>query len=451
MLLSFRFKNFRSFRDEQEFSMVASNLKGPTEPLIETGRKDLKVLPVAAVYGANASGKTNFLNALDFMAWAVRESFRSWTPGGGIPVEQFKLDTEGGVQAMRFEVDLLLDAVRFQYGFRLDPSRILEEWLYAFPEGRRQLWFSREHGDRTEQFKFGKNLTGPNQSVREVTRENSLFLSAAAQNNHGRVFPVYHWFAHYLDVICGSRADLLRDSTRCSLGSGSRQPLMEFLAAADPGITNVEFEDEPAGIQRLFRFPATIHEASRPHHLRAVINSAPSPGEVSPKGSGLRPGRTTLPGVPRITFSHSTGVGGAEVKFGIEEESEGTRAILALAVPIVLCLERGSVLLVDELEASLHPLLAREVIRLFSRRESNPRGAQLIFNTHDTNLLDPDLLRRDQIWFCEKDREGASRLYPLSDFRPRRMENVERGYLQGRYGAIPFLGDLIPSLGESSE
>ncbi len=433
MLLSFRFKNFRSFRDEQEFSMVASNLKGPTEPLIETGRKDLKVLPVAAVYGPNASGKTNFLNALHFMARAVRDSYRSWTPGGSIPIERFGLDPDMASEPARFEVDMLIERVRFHYGFSLVAAGVLEEWLYAFPEGRRQVWFTRGLSDEAEYFRFGKNLAGPNATIRSLTRKNSLFLSAAAQNNHPQVSPVYLWVTENLKFIHGSRSTVLRSSARYLSAPELRKPLLRLMAAADLGISNIAFEEESeSDVRQLLKAFVTLHEAApgRPNRPKVEFS---------------------YPGVPKITFSHSVGQGKPEVMFGIEEESEGTRALLALAGPIFRCLERGGVLLIDELEASLHPLLARELIRLFSRPESNPRGAQLIFNTHDTNLLDPELLRRDQIWFCEKDGTGASRLYPLSDFRPRRMENVERGYLQGRYGAIPFLGDLDLSVSESKE
>lgn len=448
MLLSFRFKNFRSFRDEQEFSMVASNLRGPTEPLIETSRKDLKVLPVAAVYGANASGKTNLLAALHFMAKTVRASFRNWTPGSEIPVELFGLDPETAFQPARFEVNLLLDGVRFQYGFVLDPSRVLEEWLYAFPEGRRQLWFSREHRDKTEHFKFGKNLAGPNQTVRDVTRENSLFLSAAAQNNHAQVSPIYRWFQEDLDLVWGDRSALVSLSAKYLSAPGLRQSLLELLTAADLGITNIAFEEVPdRGLQQLFRSEINYQWGALEEALAAFPKSLkPLPGR--PRANRSYAGGYT------VAISHCAGADKPPVVFGMEEESEGTRTLLGLAWPIFRCLERGGVLLIDELEASLHPLLARELIRLFSRPESNPRGAQLIFNTHDTNLLDPELLRRDQIWFCEKDREGASRLYPLSDFRPRRMENVERGYLQGRYGAIPFLGfsrEMITSESKEEE
>ena len=191
VLIRFRARNFRSLKEEQELSLVASSLKDSPEAVTQVEGLDLGLVRVAAIYGANASGKSNVIKALAYMSSAVQNSQRQWAPEGPIPREPFLLDPQSKLDPSSFEVDLLLDGVRFHYGFTLNDREILEEWLDAYPVGKRQMWFKRKE----KAFTFGKKLVGDNDAIERLTRPNSLFLSAAAQNNHEGLLPLYRWFA----------------------------------------------------------------------------------------------------------------------------------------------------------------------------------------------------------------------------------------------------------------
>lgn len=407
MLIRFSVSNFRSLRDEQELSMVAAFRDG-RDDLVSLESLDADLLRVAGIYGANAAGKSNVLDALQFMRDAILESHRTWPPEGPIPREPFLLDRKSVGAPSSFEADFLLGGVRFQYGFKLDSERVLEEWLFSYPNKRRQIWFTRE-AHAAEPFSFGRQLKGRNRTIEGLTRANSLFLSAAAGNAHEALLDVYSWFSSNLVFGGPSRQGRWALSTVRMLESKPHE-VVEFLRAADLGINNIELREKPLGDRKA---------------RRLENNWAEGANRV-------------------LEFQHQTK--GDPVSLALSEESRGTQAWFSLAGPVLGILDRGGVLCIDELDSSLHPLLAFELIRLFQDPQRNPKNAQLIFNTHDTNLLgspsETPLLYRDQIWFVEKDDEGATHLYPLTDFKPRKFENLERGYLQGRYGAIPFINSV---------
>ncbi|HEX4963517.1 MAG TPA: AAA family ATPase [Thermoanaerobaculia bacterium] len=405
MLIRFRVCNFRSLRDEQELSMVAA---------FRDGRKDLvpadsigqDLLRVAGIYGANAAGKSNVFDALRFMRDAVIGSHRVWPPDGPISREPFLLDAESSAKPSFFETDFILEGVHFQYGFELDSEKILQEWLYAFPNKRRQVWFTRDV-ERPEIFHFGKQLKGPNRAIESLTRGNSLFLSAAAENAHEAIARIYSWFSNRLYLSdAGARDSWMLFTAR--LLERKRKEILDLMRLADLGILDVRLKKRFAG----------------QHQERAL-------------SSGQAEGASRI-----LEFRHKTK--GQPVSLTLSEQSRGTQAWFSIAGAMLEALEKGAVLCLDEIDTSLHPLLALAIVRIFQDPKRNLNQAQLLFNTHDTTLLgsliEPPALRRDQIWFVEKDEEGASHLYPLTDFKPRKFENVERGYLQGRYGAIPFTG-----------
>jgi hypothetical protein len=425
MLLRFRVSNFRSIKDEQELSMVASSLAGPSESLVHLESEGLDVLRAAAIYGANAAGKSNVLDALQFMATAVRESHHGWRPEGPIPREPFLLDAAGPVLPSRFEIDFLLGRTRLRYGFELDSERVLKEWLYAYPHRREQVWYRRDT-DRAEPFHFGKSLRGNNRTVASLTRSNSLFLSAAAENNHELLSRVHSWFATHL-VFCS------RDTLPPRLLPGRAALLAGLVRLADFGISDINDRGEKS--------PEVQSKIS---DSLAIMRSVEY--DIS---EYFHPSRLRFGGLRHSSPDHPSGV-----SLPFQNESQGTRAWLSLADSLLDALETGGVLCVDELDRSLHPRLALEVVRIFDDPARNPMKAQLIFNTHDTsllgNLFGGPALRRDQIWFVEKDAAGVSHLYPLTDFSPRRDENLERGYLQGRYGAIPFVGPVPFSAAEDA-
>jgi hypothetical protein len=410
MLLRFKFSNFRSFRSEQELSLVAGPLKDHSEGVFEIQGLKERVLPVAAIYGANASGKTTVLRALQFMNRVIRQSHRLWEPEQAIPVEPF-VGEETECSA-RFAVDFIHANVRHQYGFALSSTAVIEEWLHVYPRGKKQTWFNRKPG---KAISFSEKLAGENRVIEQLTRNNSLFLSAAAQNSHEMLLPIYNWFWTTLVFVTGDRSEETRQTIKmCEEDGQTRALITRLLSFADLGIA-----DLTVTVKR----PRTIAE------------------EIT---------RSMLPDPLPSTIELLHRINGKLLPFELDQESAGTAAYLALLGPLVEAIQWGGVICVDELDSSLHPLMAIEIMRLFENRDQNPKGGQLIFNTHDTNLLNTGLLRRDQIWFTEKDPKGESHLYPLTDFKPRRGENLESGYLQGRYGAIPFIrsDEFVTSLAE---
>jgi hypothetical protein len=391
MLLQFQVTNYRSFRAEQTLSMIAGSFKDHAESVFHPSGVDEGVLPVAAIYGANASGKTNVLLALRFMRDAVKNSHARWEPDQPIPLEPFAGEP---ASPATFAADFLLNGVRYQYGFSMSPAAVLEEWVFAYPSGKKQTWFARE---KDKPISFSAKMPGDNRTIERLTRPNSLFLSTAAQNNHEALSPVFRWFSQSLSFVLGGRSKISRGTANACRDAEFRGMLADMLRIADLGIFGLGDVD-----------PSLIGDGEQPNEGELVV-----------------------------VFFHQ--FGDSLHLFSEGRESKGTIAFLSLLAPVIRALDGGGILCIDELDRSLHPLLAIEVIRLFSDPNRNPKGAQLIFNTHDTNLLSTDSLRRDQIWFTEKGRDGASQLYPLTDFKPRREENLETGYLQGRYGAIPFL------------
>jgi predicted ATPase len=385
-----------------------------------------RVGTVAAIFGPNASGKSNVLEAIGAMRRAVVASHQRWDPDGGAPQEPFLLDEERRDQPTTFEVDLCLDDDRFQYGFRLDKNGIASEWLFSYPQNRRRLLYERRRDEEPE-FRFGKSLTGQTAVLRELTRPNSLFLSVAAANNHRELSRIHSWFSRSVRSVTPDNVDPRIQLTIEGLSNETVAPrIRDLLRLADLGIvdarmTQLDMPEEALSLVRdLFeRMPLGPPEEL---NLDEAVEYARRSVELDHQvGSGVR---------------------GLPVAFDLE--SRGTRNWFALLGPLVLTLERGGVLLIDELDASLHPHLSSEVIRMFHDPQVNKTGAQLILTSHDPTLLGNLLaeqppLRRDEIWITEKDQGGVSHLYALTDFTPRKSENIERGYLQGRYGGVPFV------------
>ena len=440
MLIEFRFQNHRSIRDEQVFTMEAARVGDPQDPRprhVQGHRKSL--LPAAALYGANASGKSNVLAALGFMRDAVIDSHQSWPPQGGIPRDAFAWGSAAREPSM-FEVTILSRGTRYQYGFVVDKVCLLEEWLYAWPKGRRQTWLEREGND----FSFGEKLRGENRIVEQVTRQNALFLSTAAQHRHDQLLPIYKWF-HELRTI---RVEGYKERYSDAMPAAAAASMFAALAAASAASAG-----EANGMIRLYdiipRPDDTDESADRlaaldkkgADRFRQLLRAA-DVGILDFRVEGVRGEEDKRKSSRKVFMRHDAG--GENGWLSLERESAGTRALFHLGPVAVEVLRSGGVLVVDELEASLHTLLALEIIKQFNDPQTNPQNAQLLFTTHDTNLLGTMIgetpLRRDQVWLTEKDKEGGTCLYPLTEYKPRKAENLERGYMQGRYGAIPLLG-----------
>lgn len=414
MLVEFRTQNFRSLRDEQVLSLVAS----PDKSLLDTHALDtgLKaaphVLKSAVVYGANASGKSNLIKALQYMRDVVLMS-ATLQPGQAFArLQPFRLDAVSASQPTAFEVTFILDGVRYQYGFAMNAQRIVSEQLLVYKAFKPQRWFERHFDAESgkDVYEFGPGLKGAKTLWEGATRPNALFLSMAVQLNSEALRPVYDWFAHRL-VILNEHAPLSPQfSLEMLKREAQRKAIGEFLRAADISIADVEVATKQATV----------------HSIRFDL------------ATGKREEETGEQTVDEVRFHHLTEHG--QAVFDLADESSGTRNLLFLAGPVLDILSNGQTLVVDELDTSLHTLLVQALVRLFHRPEANTGGAQLVFTTHDTSLLDAyGLFRRDQVWFVEKRPDQSSSLYPLLDFSPRKNEALERGYLQGRYGALPLL------------
>ncbi|RZU47922.1 hypothetical protein EV700_0890 [Fluviicoccus keumensis] len=418
MLVEFRTKNFRSLRDEQVLSLVASTDKTLLDThALDTGLKAAPhLLRSAVVYGANASGKSNLIKALQYMRGVVLES-AAMQPGQTFDrLQPFKLDAASGSEPTEFEITFLLDGVRYQYGFAMNTQRIVSEHLLVFKAFKPQRWFERRFDVESGKdiYEFGSGLKGAKHLWEGATLPNMLFLSRAVNLNSEALLPVFDWFANRLVIINEQSPLSPQFSMQMLKQDAPRRAIRDFLRAADISIADIEVTTKQAMVHTINFDLAT----------------------------GKREESTGEQAVDEVKFHHVTEHGNAV--FDLMDESSGTRNLLFLTGPILDILNKGLTLLVDELDTSLHTLLVQALVRLFHRPDVNTGGAQLIFTTHDTSLLDAyGLFRRDQVWFVEKRADQSTALYPLLDFSPRKHEALERGYLQGRYGALPFLSNPL--------
>jgi hypothetical protein len=399
VLFRFRTVNAFSFRTEAELSLLSPHT---AEHARKTGTKargrELAALPLAVVFGANASGKSNLLAAMHWMARTVTGQIPGWEPGARrIPRPLFALDPEARDEATLFEAEFVLGGARWVYGFELSDTRVESEWLHEWPgTGRRRTWFERDP-DRQDPYSYPSDwLKGDRAQLERLTRPDALFLTVAANFNHPQLTPVYQWFHDNLQLIQpGGVMERQFARTIELLGEEPyRTRITHLLRLADLGIEGVELVENAQGGT----------EPRLTHHGK----SAPLP----------------------LDFARA--------------ESSGTRAWLAVLGPMLFALSHGRVLLIDELDSSLHPFLVAEVLRLFRDPDANPHNAQLVCTVHDASLLGsahPEpVLGKHEVWITEKTRTGESELYPLTDARPDDKTNLERGYLRGRYGGLPRIG-----------
>jgi hypothetical protein len=413
--------NYGAIRDEAELSMVAvaNHDDIAVRAAADAG---VKVLPAVAVYGPNASGKSTVLSALEFMRSAVMDSHQDWRPGGTIARRPFKFDAQSRQRPTTLVINIVVGDVHYEYGFSVDDRQVVEEWLYSYPKKRARVLFERNPADG---IKFGPSLTGLRQNIAKLTRPNSLYLSAAAANNHEQLSKIYEWFAYGVFPLRAGTQLLDSFTIQGWRGHDDRghEALRDLLQYADTGVVDLEIEERDS------RDAVT-------EKVREIFRGLDA-------GDGENGQRQGSP--PRVNFVHKAG--DELARLPAEEESSGTLAWLMLIGPVLSVIRFGGILLVDELDAYLHPLLAAHLVNLFQDPATNTTGAQLLFNTHNVSLLGPSApgrLRRDQVWFTEKDARGATRITPLSDYKVRdKVENVEKRYLSGRYAAVPFIDDVI--------
>jgi predicted ATPase len=401
VLLRFQASNHRSILDAVELSMIAVDEDRPATRGFE--RLSERVLTTAALYGANASGKSNVLKALDWMADAVDQSLRQWEDY--VPRQPFKFGA-GPSTRSTYEIEMMVEGVRYTYALEVDDSAIVSESLFSYPERRRRVLFEREG----MALSFRRGLTVLS-AARELLTPTTLALSAALRFDDAEIGSFGRALAgvRALNFSDGVRRRLKpRDRTESATKNlfeaadgdpDGRRIALGLLQLADLGVDNIEVE----------RGPADLDPSRQDYRLR---------------------------------FIHCAGT--ERVAFDLSEESEGTRTWFGLIGPVLYALRTGQILLFDEIDASLHPKLSGHLLTLFQDRETNPRGAQLIFTTHDTSLLGQ--LNRDEVWLTEKGPDGATRLTALAEYggdKVRRSTNLERAYLQGRFGGLPEIDEQV--------
>ena len=390
MLIKFIFENYKSFQDKAVLSAVAASLKGlEEENIIYSGR--MNVLKSLSVYGANASGKSNLLDALLFMRYLVIHSSKDMQRGEKIKAQPFRLSTATEQAPTMFEMELQINEVRYRYGFSATTDAITGEWLFVTTRQKEYPMFVRKDGQFKlwSRFKEGRGLE-------DKTRDNALFLSVVAQFNGEQAGKIVEWF----DNICPIQGLETKGAEAATLrlleNENTRNHIKNLIRNADFGIDDIYLNDTQnmdTGLSDVL----TVHKK----------------------------------------YDAEKRLIGEETFYLNDEESKGTQKFFHLLGTILSSIEKGQIVVIDELSARLHPLLTKYIISLYNSSEN--QGAQLIFSTHDTNILDHNLLRRDQIYFVEKDKYGSSNLYSLVEFKHRKESPIDKNYIKGKFGAIPFI------------
>ena len=398
MLVNFTFKNYRSFKNEMTLSMEAASIQELSEAVVKSCDEEL--LPVAVMYGANSSGKSNVLKALKAMRDVLLNSVKL-NPKDRLEAEPFSLDLTSGNEPTSFEIQFTLNNSRFRYGFDYTAEAIVAEWLYEKRPGEREFELFLRSGS---EFKISKTRFAEGLGKQTATPDNRLFVSLVAQLNGKVSQSILDWFSN-IEYMSGMDGNGYAGKTLRTIfyQENGNEEIMNLLHQTHLGFNGIKVSmnlgDEDSVDSK------TIHD---------------------------------------IYDADGKVVGQKEFPTD-KMESEGTKKMIEIAGPIVDAIRLGQILIVDELDAKLHPFLTRKIIGLFMNKEFNKTGAQLIFATHDTNLLNIQYLRRDQIWFTEKDKSDSTDLYSLVEFRDdsgnkvRNDRNIEKDYINGRYGAIPFM------------
>ena len=455
MLVQFSVENFLSFDEEQVFSMVAaSGDQHPTHLVPDVPRKGESLLRAAALYGANGAGKSNLVQAMRFAKNLIVEGTRHTQT---ISVRPFRLGKDVS-RPSKFEFIFTTQGVLYNYGFRLNATRVLEEWLFATPKSHEVSYFQRYLlPSGTEYFESGPALAGRTKKrkqfldfVAQGTRPNQLFLTEALERNVVELSPVVNWFQKSLLILSAETP-----AAGLEMSVHENESLTDFLQAvlrnAGTGIDGVSTKEV---IYDLDKLPLAVPDEVRDQlRTQLAASDAVVVNLYGPQEERLILKRGERDQIMQVLLRMKhVGKDGRLVEFNMDEESDGTQRLINL-VPALFMLKQNpdQVLIVDELDRRLHPFLSRFFIQAALDSDEEHRHNQLIVTTHDTNLLDLDLLRRDEIWFVEKDESGASHLYALAEFKTRPDLKIEKGYLNGRFGAVPFIRGVHALRGAASQ
>ena len=419
MLIQFSVNNFRSFSDSKILSMESTSISDYPENI--SSNQKIKLNLCATIYGANASGKSNLIQAIGAMKSIIFNSFdRSSTDK--ISYDPFLLNIDKLNQPSSFEIVFLVDDIQYRYGFKFDDKVIKEEWLFFAKKTKEHPLFYRID-DGIEVFKHFKE--GIN--LESKTRENTLFLAVVDQFNGETSKIIMDWF-NKLNVIDGVTHNDYRGITFKMLeDEKTRNSLTKYYQKIGLGFDDIKIEKESFDPNLMSGIPEDL--------LKQMMADLEGSNIIS---------MTTL----HKMFNNDRELVDPVAEFDVRrQESSGTNKIIDLSGPIFHTLKNGGIIIIDELDAKLHPLLTVSIIRLFQNEDTNPHSAQLIFATHNTNILSLGRLRRDQIYFCEKDKYGMTDLFSLVEYnmkgkKIRKDNSFEKDYINGKYGAIPFIGNI---------
>ncbi len=425
MLIEFRFKNYRSFRDEAILSMEATGVgsfKNCLIPLSST----VKLLPSVAIYGKNGGGKSNVIRAFWLAVQFIRNAQRTQHERTIIPVNPFALNDYSKEEPTEFDFVYTTNGIKYWYGFSATREKVYSEYLYHAPKGQKAMIFTRTG----QTFSFTEDRK-KRSMIGEMVAENQLFFSVACTMNDASCIAAMRWLR---DQVFFSRdySDIPRQLIEYSEDEHMLNAISNYAKAADLGIQDMQFEFNSKEIQDDSSLPNNIPDELKTALVQFIhaLSESSNNGEV----------RLKMGEVSAKASHQGENRDGRKAFYALElaDESDGTRKLMALAPAIESALRTGGILLVDELERELHPILVNYIIAKFQSKESNPYGAQIVFTTHNTELMNLELLRKDQFYFVDKqDRDGTSELYTISEFSTRTTENIRKGYLVGKYGATP--------------
>ena len=418
MLLQFTVKNFLSIKDEVTLSMVASKDSSFEDNLLpyEDGKKIKNALKSVVIYGANASGKTNVLKALKFFTWLIKNS-HEMQQGRKIPRDIFKSDKEYKNEPSEFQVIFIHNNIKYLYGFSVTEDEVIDEYLYYYPNGRQSIIFERER----DEYKFTIDVERQSELKNKFHSKNKLFIATESLWEYEKAKVPFEWLSSYLNIFINH--DGLEGYTVSSMHNDEKINLLvkKYIKLADVGIDDIAVDIKKSDDIINSDVFKLLSEDVKSQLLKKVQDANIIDIKMIHKAKDKEGNITNY-------------------KFDIDEESDGTQKFFGLLGPWINALLNGYTIVIDELDIRLHILLVKKLMGMFLDPDVNKNNAQLIFTTHDTNLLDSDLLRRDQIWFTEKKEDKSTDLYSLYDFGGvRKSISIEKGYLQGKYGAIPVL------------
>lgn len=420
MLVEFTVNNFKSIKDTVKFSMLTSSKDEGNS----FEKRKYNLLKSAILYGANASGKSNFLRAMAFMSRFVLNKYKIIQSTDKLPHEPFRLSTETEDSSSSFETVFFIKDIKYRYGFEIDNKLVYSEWLYADEKGKEAKLFYRdlEEKEYVNPNKFVEGYSFFNKKDEKINvSANQLFIWKCDQENGEISKAILNWFNRFNMIDGMNHNGYINFTMKKMENEDFKEKIINLVKTADIGIDDIQVEEEDVPLE-------VIEKLQLPEFIK---------DEMVKEGGFKSITLNTL----HQKFDNNGNVVD-NVIFELEkEESKGTRKFFAMSAPILDTLENGKILIIDELDASLHPILTQHLIKLFHDENINKNNAQLIFATHDTNLLKKTIFRRDQIWLSEKDKFGSTDLYSLAQFKNvRKNEDFEKQYIHGKYGAIPYLG-----------